>query len=76
MSPWQVFVTVNLYGWIDYAKLRRFTYVYLEVAKKNGKTTWLAAVGLYMSFIDGEPGSNVYAAATTRDQANILFGIG
>lgn len=74
MSPWQVFVTVNLYGWIDYAKLRRFTYVYLEVAKKNGKTTWLAAVGLYMSFIDGEPGSNVYAAATTRDQANILFG--
>lgn len=73
MSPWQVFVTVNLYGWIDYAKKRRFTYVYLEVAKKNGKTTWLAAVGLYMSFIDGEPGSNVYAAATTRDQANILF---
>lgn len=74
MSPWQVFVTINIYGWIDYAKARRFTYVYLEVAKKNGKTTWLAAVGLYMGFIDGEPGSNVYAAATTRDQANILFG--
>ncbi|WP_238796816.1 terminase large subunit [Acinetobacter pittii] len=74
MSPWQVFVTVNIFGWVDYEGLRRFTYVYLEVAKKNGKTTWLAAVGLYMGFIDGEPGSNVYAAATTRDQANILFG--
>lgn len=74
MSPWQIFVTVNIFGWVDYEGLRRFTYVYLEVAKKNGKTTWLAAVGLYMGFIDGEPGSNVYAAATTRDQANILFG--
>ncbi|HFG4550559.1 TPA: terminase large subunit [Acinetobacter baumannii] len=74
MSPWQVFVTVNIFGWVNYEGLRRFTYVYLEVAKKNGKTTWLAAVGLYMGFIDGEPGSNVYAAATTRDQANILFG--
>ena len=74
MSPWQIFVTVNIFGWVDYEELRRFTYVYLEVAKKNGKTTWLAAVGLYMGFIDGEPGSNVYAAATTRDQANILFG--
>ncbi len=74
MSPWQVFVTVNIFGWVNYEGLRRFTYVYLEVAKKNGKTTWLAAVGLYMGFIDGEPGANVYAAATTRDQANILFG--
>ena len=74
MSPWQIFVTVNIFGWVDYEDLRRFTYVYLEVAKKNGKTTWLAAVGLYMGFIDGEPGSHVYAAATTRDQANILFG--
>ena len=35
MSPWQIFVTVNIFGWVDYEDLRRFTYVYLEVAKKS-----------------------------------------
>lgn len=73
MSPWQIFVTANIFGWVDQSGFRRFRYAYLEVAKKNGKTTWLAAVGLYMGFVDGEPGAKVFTAATTRDQANILF---
>lgn len=74
MEPWQVFITVNLFGWIDSSDLRRFIYFYIEVAKKNGKSTWLSAIALYMCFIDGEPGAEVYAAATSQEQAKIVFG--
>ena len=73
MEPWQVFVTVNLFGWINSAGYRRFVYCYVEIAKKNGKSTWAAALGLYMAFVDGEPGAEVYAAATNYDQAKIVW---
>lgn len=74
MEGWQVFATFNMFGWINYEGFRRFIYSYVEVAKKNGKSTWVAAIGLYMAFIDGEMGAEVYAAATSREQANIVFG--
>ena len=73
MEPWQVFATVNIFGWVDAEGLRRFLYFYIEVAKKNGKSTWIAALGLYMAFIDGEMGAEVYSAATSKEQANIIF---
>lgn len=73
MEPWQVFATVNIFGWVDSDGLRRFLYFYIEVAKKNGKSTWIAALGLYMAFIDGEMGAEVYSAATSKEQANIIF---
>jgi len=65
MEPWQVFITLNLFGWVDASGLRRFLYFYIEVAKKNGKSTWIAAIAIFMAFIDGEPGAEVYAAATS-----------
>ena len=74
MEGWQVFITLNLFGWVGSDNFRRFIYAYIEVAKKNGKSTWVAAIGLYMAFIDGEMGAEVYAAATSREQANIVFG--
>ena len=42
-------------------------------AKKNGKSTWLAAIALYLCFIDGEMGAEVYTAATSAEQAKIVF---
>lgn len=73
MEPWQVFAVVNIFGWESRDGLRRFIYVYIEVAKKNGKSTWLSAIALYLAFIDGEIGAEVYTAATSRDQAKIVF---
>jgi phage terminase large subunit-like protein len=73
MEPWQVFVTVNLFGWINAEGIRRFHYCYIEIAKKNGKSTWASAIGLYMTIADGEPGAEVYAAATNYDQAKIVW---
>lgn len=73
MEPWQVFATVNLFGWVDADGIRRFVYCYIEVAKKNGKSTWLSGVCLYMATADGEPGAEVYTAATNYDQAKIVW---
>lgn len=73
MEPWQIFCMMNIFGWVGSDNKRRFLYVYIEVAKKNGKSTWLAAVALYLGFVDGEMGAEVYTAATSRDQAKIVF---
>lgn len=73
LEPWQVFATLNMFGWADLEGKRRFIYVYIEVAKKNGKSTWLAAIALYLGFLDGEMGAEVYTAATSAEQAKIVF---
>ena len=50
---------------------RRFRSCYIEVPRKNGKTTFAAGIGLYMAFADGEPGAEVYSAANKKEQAKI-----
>lgn len=52
---------------------RKFQEVILVVARKNGKSTLAAAIGLYMQIADGEPGAEVYACATKKDQAKIIW---
>lgn len=52
---------------------RKFQEVLLVVARKNGKSTLAAAIGLYLQVADGEPGAEVYAVATKRDQAKIIW---
>ena len=74
LQPWQAFVIGSLYGWKRIDGLRRFRTAYVEVARKNGKSVMLAGTALYALVADGELGSHVYAAATTREQARIIFG--
>ena len=74
LSSWQKFILVNLFGWVwKDSDLRRFRSAYIEVARKNGKSTFVAPLGLYMLHWDGEPGAEVYSAATSRDQARICL---
>lgn len=54
--------------------MRRYRTAYIEVARKNGKSTWAAGLGLYLAFADQEPGADVYSAATKREQARITHG--
>lgn len=72
----QVFFVGVLFGWRDRVyNLRRFRRAYLEVARKNAKTTLLAGIALYMLGADGEQGPEIYSAATKREQAQIVWGI-
>jgi len=74
MEDWQVFKTMNLFGWKHVVTgLRRFRRCYEEVARKNAKSTWAAAVLLLLLVADGEPGAQVYSAATTGEQAREVF---
>ncbi|MGC4075430.1 MAG: terminase large subunit [Rubrivivax sp.] len=73
LDPWQVFWTAVLYGWLNAEGLRRFRIGVELVARKNGKSTWKAPQGGYLHHMDGEQGAEVYAIATTRDQAMTVF---
>jgi phage terminase large subunit-like protein len=74
LEPWQAFVLTTTFGWVHKKTgLRRFRTVYLEVPRKNSKSTIASGVGLYMLGKDGEAGAEVYSAAVTRDQAKIVW---
>lgn len=74
LEPWQCFVLGTVFGWVRKdTGLRRFRTVFCEIPRKNAKSTLSSGVGLYMLTADNEPGADVYSAATTRDQAKIVF---
>lgn len=53
--------------------LRKYKETLFMVARKNGKSTMLAGLALYMMIADNEPGAEVYSTATKKDQARIIF---
>lgn len=61
------------FGWKRPDGSRRYRIVYVEVARKNAKSTLGAAMGNFLLTADGEPGAEVYSAAADRDQAAIIF---
>lgn len=84
LEPWQKFLLASMFGWkmksADQARNarrehwpRRFKRVYVEIAKGAGKTHLAAGLGLYMLCEDGEEKSEVYAVASTKDQARLVF---
>jgi phage terminase large subunit-like protein len=74
LEPWQMFCIGSVYGWFRADGTRRFRTLYQEIPKKNGKSTEAAGIGLLGLVADGELGAEVYAAATKKDQARIVFG--
>lgn len=74
LQPWQKFRHGAVFGW-KYTETgyRRFRSTYHQVAKKNGKTTDTASPLLFTQLFDGEGAPQGYCAATTRDQAGLLF---
>lgn len=74
LEPWQCFILTTVFGWVHpETRLRRFLEAYEEEARKNGKSAKGSGLLLYMLAADGEHGAECYTAATTRDQARIVF---
>jgi len=73
LESWQIFILTTVFGWIDERGRRRYKTTYLEIPRKNAKSTLSSGVGLYMLAADGEGGAEVYSAATTKDQARIVW---
>ena len=76
LEDWQKEIVGNIFGWKSKeTKLRKYRTVFIEVPRKNGKSTLSASIGLYMLFADDERGSEIYSAAGDRQQAGIVFEI-
>lgn len=73
LEPSQKFIIGSLFGWKNEDGTRRFRTAYIEEGKGNGKSPLVAGIGLKMLVADREPRAEVYAVATKRDQAQVLF---
>ena len=73
LELWEKAHLATVFGFIDDDGLRKYRESLLIVGKKNGKSLLASVVGLYMLMADGEPGPEVYAVATKRDQSKIIW---
>lgn len=74
MELWQKALVAATFGFIHKIDgTRKYQEVMLVVARKNGKSTLAAAIGLYLQIPDNEPGAEIYACATKKDQAKIIW---
>lgn len=73
LEGWQCFAIANIFGFKNSEGKRRYRRALIRVARKNGKSAFAAAIGVYMAFADGEHGAEVYSGATSEDQAWEVF---
>ena len=73
LDLWQKAMIQSVFGFVDDNGLRKYREVFTIVARKNGKSTLLSAIGLYMLFADNEGGAQVCCVAGKKDQAKIVF---
>lgn len=73
LELWEKAMLAAVFGFIDINGNRKYREAILIVGKKNGKSLLASIVGLYMQMADGEAGPEIYAVATKRDQAKIIW---
>lgn len=74
LEDWQKKIITDIFGWKHRStNLRRFRTAYLSMPRKNGKSTLISAISLYMLMGDKEPAAECYVAAGDRSQAGIIF---
>lgn len=73
LEPWQKDYLEELFGRVDDDGLRQYRTSFVFLPRKNGKSNLIAAMGLYLLFVDKEPGAEIYIAAADREQANAIF---
>ncbi|MCY4726709.1 terminase large subunit [Nocardioides sp. STR2] len=78
-DPWQVaYILAPTFGWVRWddeadAYVRIIRDLYVDVPRKNGKSTISSGIALYMACADGEQGAQVVTAATGKEQAKFVF---
>ena len=74
LQPWQAFIIGSLFGWKQYdGGPRRYQDAYIEIGKGSGKSPMAAGIGLYGLVMDGELSAEIYSAATSQDQARVVW---
>ena len=73
LELWEKALLATIFGFVDIEGNRQYHEAVLIVGKKNGKSLLASGVGLYLQMADAEAGPEVYAVATKRDQAKIIW---
>lgn len=73
LELWEKAILSAIFGFVDIEGRRKYREAILIVGKKNGKSLLSSIVGLYLLVADGEPGPEIYAVATKKDQAKIIW---
>lgn len=73
LDLWQKAIVQTIFGFVDNNNLRKYREVLIVVGRKNGKSTLLSCIALYMLFADREGGAQVCCVASKKDQAKIVF---
>lgn len=70
LQPWQIFIIYNLFGfWYVGTQERRFKEAFIELGRKNGKTSFIAGMAWAVSILQRRSGSSVYMVAASLEQA-------
>ena len=78
-DPWQIqYILAPVFGWVTWdadsnSYVRIIRNMYVDVPRKNGKSTLLGGLAIYMLAADGEPGAQIVTAATSERQAGFVF---
>lgn len=77
LEDWQADYVRTLFGWKRHDGTRRYRHSFVFLPRKNGKTLLLAAITNLMMFVERfkSPGAELYCAASSRDQASLLFDV-
>lgn len=73
LEKWQQAIISCLFGWKRADGSRRYREAFIGIPRGNGKTPLAAGICIYALLCDGEPGAQIYGAASTVDQAALLF---
>ena len=72
LMDWQHQILWDVYGTLNDEGYRQYRYAYLEIPKKNSKTTTIAGVSLYHLACDA-PDGQIYCCAADRSQAALVY---
>jgi len=73
LEDWQADIVRTIFGWKRPDGSRRYRQAFIAVARKNGKSSWIAALSAFVLFCDAEQGAECYCAASDKDQASLVF---
>ncbi len=73
LDLWQKSLIQIIFGFVNKQKVRKYIEVFILVGRKNGKSTLLSAIALYMLIGDKEGAAEIYSVATKLDQAKIII---
>lgn len=74
LEPWQIFIVYNLLGfWYTDTNNRRFKEAFIEIARKNGKTSFIASLAWAVAILQRRSGSTIYIVGAALKQALQAF---